>query len=836
MAAGIGLRRMALVGLACALALALGIPLVSGQSARADEPDRPPQSVAYARVAVVRVLTYYYGVTSDAAAPIPVLAPCASDGVLIGTTDSSGNLNSANYVLTPTAAVNPLSPCQGVQAAFQQLNGRASGWGITRVVVVLNAAYTGTDKSQRGAVAYTISPGLITTNGGPGAPRLLALPLSNGSGSPNHDLPVLSIPQPSDAPASGTPQVIDLTSHNGQPLNRDAVQQSEINDTLYPISVAADQIPAPAKPANSGKSSGTASAATSTTAPAPAVTPTALANSIGIGAPAVDSNGRLVGMVVKDANGNHVLAPLTEVKKAIGPITSQSGALMTGWQKGIAAFYATPPNYSASASAFRALLSAAPDFAGVKPFLDAAQQQKTTIPPLTQPATPAPNNIVPGLPGTTGINARTLFTIGGGVVAGLVVLIVVLVLLARRRRALAPVAWETPADEVGLDLLPRDSMYEMAPHDGPQAHPAVRPPEPRSRPRSQPHSQPYSQPRPRGTGGPAVEDLPTGALPAVAPASRGSAGPARGAGLPPDYGLSPRGPTPSRKNTSLMSYAAGMTHTGLKRASEPNQDNVLALHGVRIAGSRPQPYGLYIVADGMGGHLNGQEASRLAIEIVTRTVMQSINTSQPLDSSAFAGVLRDGVLRANDELRRRNLSERADMGTTMTAALIVDDQASVINIGDSRTYLMSPEAGLRQITIDHSVVASLVSEGVIRPEDVYTHPRRNQIYRSLGGEEEQLEIDLFTVALQAGDKLLLCSDGLWEMVRDPQIEHILRATADPQQAVQLLVREANTNGGADNISALVVRLVDDLPQNAQPGMRVIVAPSSVIAQAGQPQP
>lgn len=245
---------------------------------------------------------------------------------------------------------------------------------------------------------------------------------------------------------------------------------------------------------------------------------------------------------------------------------------------------------------------------------------------------------------------------------------------------------------------------------------------------------------------------------------------------------------------------------GIRRKYRPNEDTILVTGGVEpSAPGKQRPFVLLAVADGMGGPGHGQEASQLAIQSLAEYVSHSFCAEQtPCEN--WLSLLQASVHYANQMVYERNEQQQTAMGTTMTAVLVSETTAYVVHVGDSRLYLYHEPARLVQITRDHSIVARLVEEGVIAPDDIYTHPRRNQIYRSLG-DEASVEVDISVVPLAAGDTMLLCSDGLWEMVRDRQIADILATpVSSPSQTARVLIQAALSGGGEDNISAIVARV------------------------------
>jgi serine/threonine protein phosphatase PrpC len=257
----------------------------------------------------------------------------------------------------------------------------------------------------------------------------------------------------------------------------------------------------------------------------------------------------------------------------------------------------------------------------------------------------------------------------------------------------------------------------------------------------------------------------------------------------------------------LMAGAA--SDLGRRRSGEHNEDSAFVLVLDRVHEGHTLPFGVFVVADGLGGHASGHRASRLVVNVLAHTIVRQVAlpvvgmpVDSPVDESGLANILRDAVEAANSSLCAANHESGTDAGSTVVAALIYGDTAYIANVGDSRAYLHD-ESGLRRLTSDHSLVQQLVSAGMIQPDEVYTHPQRNQIFRSLG-DEPNVNVDLYVQQLKPGTSLLLCSDGLWEMVRDPDIEALLREETDPQSACDALIVAANEGGGDDNVTAVIV--------------------------------
>ena len=231
--------------------------------------------------------------------------------------------------------------------------------------------------------------------------------------------------------------------------------------------------------------------------------------------------------------------------------------------------------------------------------------------------------------------------------------------------------------------------------------------------------------------------------------------------------------------------------TDVGKVREVNQDCVFSSIGP--VGCLPN---LFIVADGMGGHKAGDIASRLTVDSV-------VDKLSKVNSKDYISVITDTIIKVNKEVidKAAESQDYAGMGTTLVVATVFDNILKVANVGDSRLYVVGED--IIQITRDHSLVEEMVINGQLDRADARVDKRKNIITRA-SGWESKVEAEMFSVELKPEDKILMCSDGLSNMVDDTEILEIINREPDIEKAARMLIDAANENGGKDNISVVIV--------------------------------
>lgn len=261
----------------------------------------------------------------------------------------------------------------------------------------------------------------------------------------------------------------------------------------------------------------------------------------------------------------------------------------------------------------------------------------------------------------------------------------------------------------------------------------------------------------------------------------------------------------SRLNQHII-FGQG-TDVGMVRST--NQDAILTFTSSQGNVDNVADFGLFVVADGMGGHHDGEKASAIASRVVAEQVTNHIYLPiltqkfqlNAADQPTISEILTEAV-KVSNEVVVKSIPEG---GTTITAAAVIGDLVYVVHVGDSRAYLITKEHGLEQITRDHSLVQRLIELDQLTPEEAAQHPQKNVLYRAIG-QSDNLEVDAVTRRLPPDSLLLLCSDGLWNMVPESQILDIALNTPSPQHACDRLIAAANEHGGSDNVSAILLKI------------------------------
>jgi len=262
-------------------------------------------------------------------------------------------------------------------------------------------------------------------------------------------------------------------------------------------------------------------------------------------------------------------------------------------------------------------------------------------------------------------------------------------------------------------------------------------------------------------------------------------------------------PAPSPRLTLPPGLHIGQK-TDVGRQRERNEDSLYTLNSFIHSNGLIRPFGIFIVADGMGGYKGGEKASSLAAKIAADHIVKNLYLPDLLPAvysdiqATIIEVLTTAVTEANQAI----LTQVPESGTTLTIAVVMGQQAYLAHVGDSRAYLYHDNE-LEQLTQDHSVVARMVEVGQLTAEEALTHQNRNVLYRAIG-QTNTLEVETYLHTFLPNSYLLLCSDGLWNLISDEEICQVLKASESLDTTVSYLVDLANKNGGDDNITVILV--------------------------------
>ena len=239
-----------------------------------------------------------------------------------------------------------------------------------------------------------------------------------------------------------------------------------------------------------------------------------------------------------------------------------------------------------------------------------------------------------------------------------------------------------------------------------------------------------------------------------------------------------------------------------------NEDACFGMQWHSITVDDRPDFGLFIVADGMGGHLDGERASGVAVHTLASEMIDSIYAPLLKDFNVgSAPTILEALTRASEKANRAVMQRVPGGGTTLSAVAIVGNLAYLVHVGDSRAYLLYEDT-IEQLTTDHTLVQRLIEMNELTLEEAARYPQKNVLYRAIG-QNEQLKMERLIRALPAGSHVLICTDGLWDMVEDETIRQVAARSKTPQEACDNLVRVAKARGGADNITAIVFRAPSD---------------------------